>query len=86
MLARYGTVSDTAFHERSRLGHPACIAHAKWSETTSSTEMTMKTLILTATLIATLIGSMASAHANRYIDPKAPFDAKAFFDSLPTGQ
>ena len=46
----------------------------------------MKTLILTATLIATIVGSMASAHANRYIDPNAPFNAKAFFESLPTGQ
>ena len=26
------------------------------------------------------------AQANRYIDPNAPFDAKRFFESLPSGQ
>ena len=46
----------------------------------------MKKIVLTATLIASVLASAVSAHANRYIDPNAPFDAAKFFNSIPSGQ
>ena len=46
----------------------------------------MRTLAMTATLILAIAASALSAQANRYIDPNAPFDAKRFFESLPSGQ
>jgi hypothetical protein len=48
--------------------------------------MIMKNLVLAATLIATVAASALSVSANTYIDPRAPFDAARFFESLPTGQ
>jgi hypothetical protein len=49
-------------------------------------EMTMKTLILTATLIGSILAGALSAQANKYIDPNAPFNGQTFFESLPSGQ
>jgi hypothetical protein len=49
-------------------------------------EMTMKTLILTATLIGAILTGALAANANRYIDPNAPFNGQTFFESLPSGQ
>ena len=49
-------------------------------------EITMKTLILTATLIASVLASAVSASANRYIDPNAPFNGEKFFNSIQSGQ
>lgn len=46
----------------------------------------MKKIILAATLVATIALSALSASANTYVDPRAPFDAATFFNSLPTGQ
>ena len=43
----------------------------------------MRTTILTITLIAAWVFSV---QANTYVDPRAPFDAKSFFEKLPTGQ
>jgi hypothetical protein len=54
--------------------------------TTNELEMSMKTLILTATLIGTILAGALSAQANRYIDPNAPFNGQTLFESLPSGQ
>ena len=46
----------------------------------------MKTLILTATLIVSVLASAVAASANRYVDPKAPFNGEKFFNSIQSGQ
>ena len=46
----------------------------------------MNKLVLAAVLTLSVLASAVSAQANRYIDPKAPFDGAKFFESLPTGQ
>lgn len=46
----------------------------------------MKKILIAATLVASVLASAASASANRYVDPRAPFDGVKFFNSLPTGQ
>lgn len=46
----------------------------------------MKKFVLVSTLIASVLATAVSAHANRYIDPKAPFDGAKFFNSIPSGQ
>ena len=42
----------------------------------------MKKIILATTLVATVLASAVSANANRYIDPKAPFDGYKFFQDI----
>ena len=49
----------------------------------------MRKIVLMATLTATvgaILAAAFSAEANTYVDPKKRFDAKSFFDSLPSGQ
>ena len=46
----------------------------------------MKKIVIATTLIASVLATTLSASANRYIDPKAPFDGGKFFNSIPTGQ
>ena len=46
----------------------------------------MKKIVLTATLIASVLASAVSAHANRYVDPAAPFNGEKFFNSIQSGQ
>jgi hypothetical protein len=49
-------------------------------------EMSMKKIVIAATLVATVAASALAASANSYIDPRAPFDAGRFFNSLSSGQ
>ncbi len=46
----------------------------------------MSKIVIAAVMTLSVLASAVSANANRYVDPKAPFDGGKFFDSLPTGQ
>ena len=46
----------------------------------------MSKFIVAAVLATSMLATAMSASANRYIDPKAPFDGHKFFNSLSTGQ
>ena len=46
----------------------------------------MKKFVIVASLVASFVASAAAVSANTYIDPRSPFNAEKFFNSLPTGQ
>ena len=46
----------------------------------------MKTFIITTTLMSAILVTALAASANTYVNPNAPFNAEAFFRSIPTGQ
>ena len=46
----------------------------------------MSKIVIAAILATSMLTTAMSVHANTYVDPRAPFDAARFLNSLPSGQ
>lgn len=42
----------------------------------------MKKIVIIASLVASVVASAASVNANKYVDPRAPFNGERVFNAL----